>query len=98
MITLIILSMTMPVLASNQELDLQAVFLGKFAKFIQWPQQNKAKFIITLIDENPFDNLLDALYKDKTIHSKPIEIRYVTQIEDIKDTDILFITLAACRT
>ncbi len=79
--------------AANEELALQAVFLGRFAKFISWPDSNKNKFIITLIDENPFDNLLDDLYKDKTIHDKSIEIRYVTHIDEIKETDILFITL-----
>ena len=79
--------------AANEELNLQAVFLGRFAKFIEWPSSNKDKFIITLIDENPFDNLLDDLYRNKKIHNKPIEINYVTQIQDIKDSDILFITL-----
>lgn len=83
----------MPIWASNQERDLQAVFLGRFAQFIQWPDKNNENFIITLIDENPFDNLLDDLYKDKSIHGKPIQIRYVTQIADIKESDILFITL-----
>ena len=79
--------------AANEERNLQAVFLGRFAQFIEWPESNKDKFIITLIDENPFDNLLDDLYRDKKIHNKPIEIYYVTQIKDIKDSDILFITL-----
>ena len=79
----------MPIWASNQERDLQAVFLGRFAQFIQWPDKNNENFIITLIDENPFDNLLDDLYKDKSIHGKPIQIRYVTQIADIKESDII---------
>ncbi len=79
--------------AANQELALQAVFLGRFANFIDWPAKNNNKFIITTIDENPFGNLLDELYKDKTIHGKSIEFHYVTRIDDIKETDILFITL-----
>ena len=64
-----------------------------FAKFIEWPAKNREKFIITLIDENPFDSLLDDLYKDKTIHGKSIWIRYVISLDEIKETDILFITL-----
>ena len=85
--------MIIPVWASNQERDLQAVFLGRFAQFIQWPDKQKEHFVITLIDENPFDNLLDDLYKDKTIHGKPIKIHYITKIADINESDILFITL-----
>jgi len=81
------------VFAANEELALQAVFLGRFAKFIDWPEKNTNKFIITLIDENPFDKLLDDLYENKTIHDKSVEIHYVTRIDDIKETDILFITL-----
>lgn len=92
-LTILIIGMFVPIFGSNQERDLQAAFLGKFAKFIKWPDESKEKFIITLIDENPFENLLDDLYKDKMIHGKPIELRYVTKIEDIKNTDILFITI-----
>lgn len=90
---LLLLGMTIPLFASNQERDLQAVFLGRFAQFIQWPDNNKETFIITLIDENPFDNLLDDLYSEKTIHGKPIKIHYVTKISDIQESDILFVTL-----
>lgn len=79
--------------SANNELALQAVFLGRFAKFIEWPDKNKEIFIITLIDENPFGKLLDDLYRDKKIHNKLIEIHYVTRIDEIIETDILFITL-----
>lgn len=89
----LILTPLYTVFAANEERDLQAVFLGRFAKFIEWPDKSREKFIITLIDENPFDNLLDDLYRDKKIHDKAIEIHYVTRIDDIKQTDILFITL-----
>jgi len=83
----------MPLFATNQERDLQAVFLGRFAKFIEWPQNNRDVFVITLIDENPFGDLLDKLYAEKTIHGKKVKIKYVTKIEDIGESDILFITL-----
>lgn len=93
LISILICGVLAPAFAANEERDLQAVFLGRFAKFIEWPEKNTEKFIITLIDENPFDNLLDDLYRDKNIHNKSIEIQYVTRIDDIKETDILFITL-----
>ena len=92
-IWVLLLGILSPAFASNQERDLQAVFLGRFAKFIEWPNTSHEKFIITLIDENPFENLLDDLYRDKTIHGKEIEIHYVTNVADIKYSDILFITL-----
>ena len=92
-IFILLFGMITPLPAAYQERDLQAVFIGRFAKFITWPSSDKEKFIITLIDENPFENLLDDLYKDKTIHGKPIEIHYVSTVEEIGKSDILFITL-----
>jgi hypothetical protein len=56
-------------LAEDEERKLEAIFLGRFASFIEWPVKTKPKFQITLIDENPFGTILDGLYKDKKIHT-----------------------------
>ncbi len=79
--------------AADEERTLEAVFLGRFANYVEWPPTTRPSVIITLIDNNPFDTLLDQLYKNKYIHNKPVEIKYVTKVEDIGNTDILFITL-----
>lgn len=79
--------------ASDVERRLEAVFLGRFANYIEWPDPSRGKFVITLIDENPFGSLLDELYKDKRIHGKPIEVRYATRVDEIGQCDLLFITL-----
>ncbi|MBN2824250.1 MAG: YfiR family protein [Campylobacterales bacterium] len=92
-VALLLTGLLLRVYASSQERDLQAVFVGRFAKFTQWPSSDKKFFHITLIGHNPFENLLDNLYKNKKIHGKPVKIRYITQIEEIGHTDILFITL-----
>jgi len=90
---ILLVVLLLPLFASNQERDLQAVFLGRFAKFIEWPESSKTIFTITLIDENPFGNLLTKLYSGKKIHGKKIKIKYVRNLKDIGITDILFITL-----
>lgn len=82
-----------PAMARDEENKLMAVFFGRFSSYIELPNRSADKFVITLIDENPFGNLLDDLYKDKTLAGKPVAIRYVTRIEDIGKSDILFITL-----
>ena len=79
--------------AGDEERKLEAVFLGRFANYIEWPANTRATVVITLIDENPFGTLLDELYKDKKIQGKPIDIKRVTKVEDIGTTDILFVTL-----
>lgn len=84
--------------ANDEERKLEAVFLGRFADYIEWPANARPKFLITLIDENPFGALLDDLYRDKRIHGKTIEVRYVTKVEEIGRTDLLFITLDTVKT
>lgn len=79
--------------ASDVERRLEAVFLGRFASYIEWPERPRSSFVITLIDENPFGSLLDELYKDKRIHGRPIEVRYATRVDEIGHCDLLFITL-----
>jgi len=79
--------------AGDEERKLEAVFLGRFANYIEWPANNRASVVITLIDENPFGTLLDELYKNKKIQGKPIDIKRVTKVEDIGTSDILFVTL-----
>jgi hypothetical protein len=89
---------TPPALAGQEENKLLAVFFGRFASYIELPDRSAGQYVITLIDENPFGGLLDDLYRGKLIAGKPVVIRYATRIEDIGQTDILFITLVNPRT
>jgi hypothetical protein len=84
-------------IASEEENKLLAVFFGRFSNYIELPDRSAKNFVITLIDENPFGSLLDELYKGKLINGKPVEIRYVTRVEDIGQSDILFVTLVNPR-
>jgi hypothetical protein len=83
--------------AGQEENRLLAVFLGRFANYIELPDRGSTQFIITVIDENPFGNLLDNLYAGKAIGGKPVVIRYATKIEEVGQTDLLFITLVNPR-
>lgn len=90
--------LAVPAFASEEENKLIAVFFGRFSSYIELPDRSAKQFVITLIDENPFGNLLDDLYKGKLINGKPVEIRYVTRVEDIGQSDILFVSLVNPRT
>jgi hypothetical protein len=84
--------------ASDEENRLLAVFFGRFSSYIELPDRAARQFVITLIDENPFGNLLTDLYRGKLINGKPVEIRQVSRVEDIGQSDILFVTLVNPRT
>jgi len=83
----------LPLHASHQEQDLQAVFIGRFAKFIEWPSQAQEAFHITIVGQNPFGNLLSKLYANKKIHGKPVKIRHIENISQIGQPQLLFITV-----
>jgi hypothetical protein len=87
-----------PAFAGEDEYKLLAVFFGRFSSYIELPDRSAKQFVITIIDENPFGNLLDELYKGKLINGKPVEIRYVTRVDDIGQSDILFVSLVNPRT
>ena len=77
--------------AGDEERKLEAAFLGRFASYIEWEAKSKEYFIITLIDENPFGSMLEKLYVDKFIKGKPVLVKLVTNVEQIQETDVLFI-------
>ncbi len=71
--------------------------MEKFASFIDWPFETEIDdtskvFILTVIGENPFGELLDKIYIEKKIRGKKVEIRYISSIDEIKDCHILFIS------
>jgi hypothetical protein len=83
--------------ASQEENRLMAVFLGRFASYIELPDRSSKQFVITVIDENPFGSLLDELYAGKLIGGKPVAIRYATKVEEVGQSDLMFITLVNPR-
>jgi hypothetical protein len=92
---LLVLIKTSVAWASDVERKLEAVFIGRFASYIEWPAKPRENFVITLLDDNPFGQLLDDLYQDKRIHNKPIALRYANRLEQVGETDVLFITLTS---
>lgn len=81
-----------PAWPGSEELQLQAVFLGRFASYVQWPPSGRATFDIAVLGAHPLGQQLPALYADKRIQGKPVRIRAV-QADDIGRPDILFVAL-----
>jgi hypothetical protein len=90
-----------------EEYEVKAAFLELVSKYIEWPiepdinAKNKP-FIITVIGENPFvfarkgkdttGDWLTKFYETQKIKDRKVEIRYISEIEDIADCQILFIS------
>ncbi|MFH1700654.1 MAG: YfiR family protein [Candidatus Zixiibacteriota bacterium] len=98
-ITLAILMISGPMAsASNITTEMiKATFLEKIANFIEWPDSTLEKdssnaFIIGVVGENIFGDLLDELYKDRKIKNEKTKIMYFPTAASIGRCNILFIS------
>jgi hypothetical protein len=78
------------------EYQLKAVFLFNFAKFVEWPSQAFADphdpFAICVLGDNPFGSALDDAVRGKTVANRPIAIRLVSNSQQARTCQILFVT------
>ena len=86
-----------PVCAQLSEYILKAVFLERFARFIEWPEESELTdyskpFIIAIIGEDPFGPDLEKIYSTQKIRNKRVEIRYISHANAIDECHMLFIS------
>jgi hypothetical protein len=78
------------------EYDIKAAFLYNFARYVEWPPAGMppagAAFVVTVLGEDPFGDALDAIVRDRTIHDRPLAVRRVARVEDVGQSQILFIS------
>jgi hypothetical protein len=83
-------------LTQSEEYMMKAVAFEKLSMFITWPahsSENNAseEFVIAVLGQNPFGNILEEVYKDEKIKGKKVKINYISSIQKLKDCNILFI-------
>jgi len=78
---------------NNIALIKQAKFFGRFERFVKWPnnKNQKESFVIGIIGNSPFEEKLKSIYANKTFANKPIEIRHLTNLDEIKNCHMLYI-------
>jgi len=88
----------LPTVAAGQlsEYEMKAIFLERFTRFIEWPEEGRPDstsetFILGVIGKNPFGSILDEIYSDQKIKNKAVEIRYISNMEEITGCHLLFI-------
>lgn len=89
------------------EYAVKAAFLELVSNYIEWPGEqdmnSKTKsFVIAVIGENPFviskkvknttGDWLTTLYETQKIKDRKVEIRFISEIEDIQGCHILFVS------
>lgn len=95
---LCLLASVAPAWPGHDELQLKAVFLGRFASYVQWPQPERVAFDIAVLGTTPLAEQLERLYADKRIHGRPVRIHTAAKVQDIGTPDMLFIALPSVAT
>lgn len=84
------------------EYEVKAAFLERFTRFVEWPDSNLMNnvdkpFIIGILGENPFNSILEKTYAKQKIKNKKVEIRYISELKEIDDCNILYISRSALK-
>jgi hypothetical protein len=82
------------------EFELKAVFLYRFAGFVDWPVQDEAgrdrPFTVGVVGTDPFGTALDAIAA-RSVAGRPIEVLRFAGLDEIVPTDILYVSASEDR-
>lgn len=81
--------------SQSREYLLKAGYVEKFTHFIEWPDlqnSNDSVFNITVIGEGELGKALKEMFSTVQVKNRPVELTYITSIEEINDCNILVIS------
>jgi len=80
-----------------REYTLKAVFLERFTRFIDWPEDTAQKnssesFIINVVGNPQFSELLRDIYQTQKIQGKKVSVQDINNHSEIQKPHLLFIS------
>jgi hypothetical protein len=89
-----------PLFAPAQEVSkdyqVKAVFLWRLAQFVSWPSSafddEHSPLVIGIIGRDPFGDALRLAVKDETAHSRPITVRHIDKLDEVRTCHILYVS------
>lgn len=85
----------------SREYDVKAAFLYNFTSFVEWPETAfkapDAPFVIGVFGDDPFGKVLDDVVAGERVKNRPLILRRMNRVEDVKDCHILFISSSEKR-
>lgn len=98
-VTVLVLIFMLPAFSVTEDLEyaMKAVFLERFTRFVEWPAEyaisdTTKPFILGIVGSSRLGSILEKVYASQTIRDKHVEIRYISDLEDIVDCHLLFIS------
>jgi len=78
--------------SAPSQLDVQAVYLFDFAKFVRWPEgAEHSTLTICIAGQKGYVDALTRLVKGEHIDSRPLAVRAIQTPADVTGCDILFL-------
>jgi len=81
--------------SAADRVDLQAEFIAKFPRYVEWPEDRFASaddpIVVGILGPNPYGDALAAALDGATAHGRSFEIRTLVDIEEAKATHILIV-------
>jgi len=78
------------------EYQAKAAFLYDFVKFVERPAANPAGVsaspTVCVMDDDPFDNALDAAVRGKSFNGTELQVRHVPNVQEARSCSVLFIS------
>lgn len=81
--------------APVSEYQIKAAFLYNFARFVEWPQMTSASVRFCVYGRDPFGSILEESLQDKTIHGRRLEIRRLSNIKQVEECHVLFVSASS---
>jgi len=83
-----------------KEFEVKATIIEKIVPFIEWPKNTNIDdtskpFVIGVFGRTPFKKILEETYARKRVLEKKVEVRSISDLEEIPGCHLLFISYAA---
>lgn len=92
---------TAPAAERLSEYQVKAVFLCKFAYYVEWPEAAfataDAPLVIGVLGRDPFSEPLDRLVEDQAVGGHPLQLERFERVEEVGTCHILFISRSEKR-
>jgi len=95
-IILVTLIIPLSISAQTSRYEVESLMLGKFTKFIEWPNHNEENelekpFKLCVFGNNPINNYLRKYLEYQLLKSRKVKIKIINTVSEITDCNLLFI-------
>ena len=97
LLLILVICFSVKTFSQSTEYTMKAIAFEKLSLFVTWQAEAvknnpSQEFVIAVLGQHPFGDILDEVYKNKKIKDKKVKIVYVNNIKQLKDCQILFVS------